>query len=391
MPPTPQKKGKFFATYAEQYKWEYGSTFLGFLAKNNIPEKTYYNISAEDKELVADVKTDSNIYILRDSQGALLQAFLPLNAETQVRVYYDFIKEQYALEIIPIISLQFKQKVVAKVQDGGGPSSALYSATQDSRLNQEFIMAYKLKHIMHKGDRVAIIYSRKYRLGIPIGIPNVQSIAIESNKKFYYLFGYKNRYYDSDGKEMANFFLITPVKYRRISSKFSSGRRHPVLGYVRPHYGVDFAAFTGTPVYAAGEGKITFAGVKGGYGKVIEINHSSGIRTLYAHLSKIGRGSRVGSYVRQGTYIGNVGSTGLSTGPHLHFGVYKNNTPINPLGQIRTTRNELSGKEKEAFKDFVKIALNEMEGFLANTNLNSSSYMMIKESLSNQTESHDDE
>lgn len=377
-PTLPEKNNGFYATYTEQYKWEYGSTLLGFLGKNNIPEQTYYSLSPEDKELVADVKTDSDVFIVRDARGALLHAFLSLNADTQVHIFYDFTKSQYTLEIIPIISIQIEQKVVAKIQDGGGPSSALYSATQDPKLNQEFISAYKIRKIMQKGDRVAIIYLRQYRLGKPIGVPEVKAIAVESNKTFQYLFGYKNRYYDIDGKEMANFFLITPVKYHRISSRFSSGRKHPILGYVRPHYGVDYAAVAGTPIYAAGEGRITFAGVKGGYGNVVEISHSGGIRTLYAHMSKIAKSSRVGVYVRQGTFIGNVGSTGLSTGPHLHFGVYKNNKPINPLGQIKTLHSELSSKDKQAFMLFANNEKEILDNFVKNAVFNNTTFVIQK-------------
>ncbi|MWV63107.1 peptidoglycan DD-metalloendopeptidase family protein [Helicobacter saguini] len=389
-PKTPQKQSGFNATYAERYAWKYGSTLLGFFAQNNIPESTYYNLAPEDKELVADVKTDSDIYVLRDSKGALLQAYLPLNADMQVKIFYDFNDNAYKLEITPILSLRFEQKVIAKIQDGGGPSKALYNATQDGGLNQEFLNAYKARYVVQKGDRVAVIYTRKFRLGKNIGTPDVKSIAIESKGKFYYLFGYKNRYYDADGKEMANFFLITPVKYRRISSKFSSGRKHPVLGYVRPHYGVDFSATTGTPVYAAGEGIIAFSGVKGGYGKVIEINHAGGIRTLYAHLSKIGKASKIGARVRQGTYIGNVGSTGLSTGPHLHFGVYKNNKPINPLGQIKTQRSELSGNDKKQFLEYSRVEKDVMDNFLQSADLTNNTFYITKDPLDS-PESHDEE
>ncbi|STQ87131.1 M23 family metallopeptidase [Helicobacter muridarum] len=358
---------RFYASYAERAKWEYGFTLLGFLAKNNIPESTYYSLSPEDKELVADVKTDSEIFIVRDSNGNLLQAFLPLNAETQVKIFFDFKENLYKMNIIPIISLETKQRVMARIQSGGSPSSALYSATKDPRLNQEFLMAYRSRQIVQKGDRIAVIYYRKYRLGKPIGLPTIESIAVESQGRFSYLFGFQNRYRDEDGKEMASFLLINPVKYRRISSKFSSGRRHPVLGYVRPHYGVDFSAPTGTKIYAAGDGRIIFAGVKGGYGKVIEIQHDGGIKTLYAHMSKIGKASKPGAFVRQGTYIGDVGSTGLSTGPHLHFGVYKNNMPIDPLGQIKTERSELSGSTKKAFMEFTSNAKQEIKSFIANT------------------------
>lgn len=393
IPARPPQQKRFTASYMEQYKWDYGSTFLGFLAKNNIPEKTYYNLSPEDKELVADVKTDSDVFVVREREGALLHAYLSLNADTQVHIFYDFGAEQYKLEIIPIISIRLEQKVIAQVQNGGGPSSALYGATQDPKLNQEFLAAYKLRQVVQKGDRVAAIYIRQYRLGKPIGSPEIRSIAVESNRRFQYLFGYKNRYYDIEGKEIASFFLITPVKYNRISSKFSAGRKHPVLGYVRPHYGVDFAAVTGTPIYAAGEGRIVFSGVKGGYGKVVEISHNGGIKTLYAHMSKIASGARTGAYVRQGTHIGNVGNTGLSTGPHLHFGVYKNNTPINPLGQIKTARTELSGKEKQAFSSFANGAKEEMDRFIQSAGFDENGFVLQRQMIqtpSLQEDSQDD-
>lgn len=360
---------KFYASYAERDKWEYGFTLLGFLAKNNIPENTYYILSPEDKELVADVKTDSEIFIVRDSNGKLLQAFLPLNTDTQVRIFFDFKDNQYKINIVPIISIDTKQKVVARIQSGGSPSSALYSATKDPKLNQEFIMAYGSRHIVQKGDRIAVIYYRKYRLGKPIGFPTIESIAIESKGRFNYLFGFQNRYRDEDGKDTTPFLLTTPVKYNRISSRFSSGRRHPILGYMRPHYGVDLSAPNGTKVYAAGDGRILFAGLKGGYGKVVEIQHDGGIKTLYAHMSTIGKLSKPGTFVRRGAYIGNVGSTGLSTGPHLHFGVYKNNVPINPLGQIRAARSELRGSTKKAFIEFTSSAKREIKDLVENTQI----------------------
>lgn len=372
------KTNTFYATYVDKQKWEYGSTLLGFFNKNGIPEKTYFNLSPEDKELVADVRTDSDVFILRDSNGFLLQAFLSLNQDTQVRIFFNQKIQNYELEIIPIISLQTKQKVVARV-DSSGPSSALYSATQDARLNGEFLNAYKIRNTMQKGDRVAVIYLRKYRLGRPIGNAEIQAIATEHSRNFNYLFGYENRYYDINGKEMTSFFLITPVKYRRISSKFSTGRKHPVLGYVRPHYGVDLAAVTGTPIKAAGDGRITYSGPRGGYGNAVEISHSGGIRTLYAHMSKIAKNSKVGTWVRQGTVIGYVGSTGLSTGPHLHFGVYKNNKPINPLGQIKTTRTQLEGKKKQHFQTFANDSKAELDSFITNAKLDNTPFFITKE------------
>ena len=136
-------------------------------------------------------------------------------------------------------------------------------------------------------------------------------------------------YYTPDGRPVRKAFLRYPVDYARISSSYSTARWHPVLHRVRAHRGIDFAAATGTPIKAAGAGRVIFRGVKGGYGNVVELAHSNGITTLYAHMSRFAREVGVGDRVAQGKVIGYVGKTGLATGPHVHYeyrvnGVYKN-------------------------------------------------------------------
>lgn len=136
-------------------------------------------------------------------------------------------------------------------------------------------------------------------------------------------------YYTPDGQSMRKAFLRAPVEFTRVSSRFNLNRRHPVLNRIRAHRGVDYAAPIGTPVRAAGDGRVRFVGGKGGYGKVVEIDHSRGVVTVYAHLSRFAPGLRSGKRVTQGSVIGYVGMTGLATGPHLHYeyrlnGVHKN-------------------------------------------------------------------
>ena len=160
--------------------------------------------------------------------------------------------------------------------------------------------------------------------------------------------------------------LITPLKYKRISSHFSTARKHPILGYKRPHLGVDYAASRHTPIKAAGKGRVVFAGVKGGYGKTVIIQHENGYRTLYAHMHNINKGIKVGTFVEQGRQVGTVGSTGLSTGPHLHFGVYKNGNAVNPLKHLQIAQTKLEGKEREIFLRLANNYKNELDGILAN-------------------------
>ena len=136
-------------------------------------------------------------------------------------------------------------------------------------------------------------------------------------------------YYTPDGHSMRKAFLRAPLEFTRVSSRFDLHRHHPILNLIRAHKGVDYAAPVGTPVHAAGDGRVIFAGRQGGYGNVVEIDHAGGVVTVYGHLSRFGRGVRIGRKVQQGEVIAYVGMTGLATGPHLHYeyrvhGVFKN-------------------------------------------------------------------
>ena len=168
-------------------------------------------------------------------------------------------------------------------------------------------------------------------------------------------------YYDSKGRPLKKAFLKAPLSFRRISSGFSLRRKNPVLKIYRPHHGVDYAAPTGTPVSAIGSGTVAFAGRRGGYGNLIILKHWNGYSTYYGHLSRIGTGIRRGAKVTQGQTIGYVGSTGNSTGPHLHFEIRVHQKPVNPVLAKIPRANPLSGKAMARFKEMKK----KMDGDLA--------------------------
>ena len=258
------------------------------------------------------------------------------------------VKDGYKMDFTPIAYFENEQRLVLSIQRS--IYQDLMEITDDQGLVNELLNAYKnsisFNRTVLKGDKVALIYNRKYRLGKPLGNAQIKVAMVETNKKPNYLFAYNGRYYDIKGKEIEGFLLSMPIVGARISSKFSLGRKHPILGFVRPHYGVDYAAPKGTIVSAAGSGTIVFAGQKGGYGNVIEVRHENGIKTVYAHLNSFAPGMKAGKYVKKGQYIAKVGNTGLSTGPHLHFGVYKNNQPVNPLGNIKAATKELDKAHK---------------------------------------------
>ena len=157
-------------------------------------------------------------------------------------------------------------------------------------------------------------------------------------------------YYDAKGVSSKKPLMKTPVNGARMSSGFGM-RRHPILGYTKMHGGTDFAAPTGTPVLAAGDGKVEMAGRNGGYGNYVKLKHKDGLKTAYAHLSRFAKGIRPGKRVYQGDVIGYVGSTGASTGPHLHYEVHVNGKKKNPLTvKVAGGGRKLEGNELAGFK-----------------------------------------
>lgn len=155
-------------------------------------------------------------------------------------------------------------------------------------------------------------------------------------------------YFDDKGQSAKKFLMKTPINGARLSSSFGN-RKHPILGYTKLHKGTDFAAPTGTPIYAAGSGVITYKGYNGGYGNYIKVQHANGYETAYAHMSRYATGAAKGTRVRQGQIIGYVGSTGASTGPHLHYEVYVNKKPVNAMALKLPTGRKLEGPQLEAF------------------------------------------
>ena len=172
-------------------------------------------------------------------------------------------------------------------------------------------------------------------------------------------------YYNRRGEALGRSFLRYPVAYSRISSQFSKGRFHPVLKRRVPHYGVDFAAPPGTPVRAVADGKVEKAGWYGGNGRFVKIRHDRLYETGYAHLSRIARGVRAGAHVKKGQVIGYVGSTGLATGPHLHFALYRAGKYIDPLKANLPRPRPLSGNALAGFR----ITVNMMERTYAKAGL----------------------
>ena len=189
---------------------------------------------------------------------------------------------------------------------------------------------------LRDGDQFTVLYEKKLVNGKEIDSGEILAAEFVNQGKTHKAVRYKDKkgnvsYYSPDGKSMKKAFLRTPVAFTHISSRFNLKRKHPVLNRIRAHKGVDYAARTGTPVKSTSNGKIIFRGRKGGYGRVVIIQHGKSYSTLYAHLSKFRKGQRVGNHVKQGQIIGYVGQSGLATGPHLHYEFRINGVHKNPL------------------------------------------------------------
>ncbi len=208
------------------------------------------------------------------------------------------------------------------------------------------------------GDTFKVVYENKYIQDECIGMGNILACYLNNagSKHYAYYFEQNERgqYFDENGANLRKAFLKAPLNYRRISSTFSNARRHPVTKVVRPHHGVDYAAPTGTPVVTVGDGTVIEKGWdKKGGGNYLKIKHNSTYTTTYMHLSGFAKGIQKGSKVKQGDLIGYVGSTGMSTGPHLDFRLNKNGTYINPLTFNPPSAEPVSEENKSAFEETI--------------------------------------
>lgn len=189
---------------------------------------------------------------------------------------------------------------------------------------------------IRSGDSFTVVYREDYLDGEKLRDGDILSAEFINHGRTFKAVRYTDpkghtSYYSPDGRSMRKAFLRSPVDFRRISSRFTRSRCHPILGVCRPHRGVDYAAAIGTPIKAAGDGKIVFRGWKGGYGRAIIIRHGTKYSTLYGHMSRFKGGLHSGSRVKQGQIIGYVGQSGLATGPHLHYEFRVNGVHRNPL------------------------------------------------------------
>ncbi|WP_323657939.1 peptidoglycan DD-metalloendopeptidase family protein [Aliarcobacter butzleri] len=358
-----------YSAQVEELLWPKGETFLTFLEKHSVPLKLYYDLDGEDQELCSEIQTNNRFYLYTDDNGALNQVLIPISEDIQIHIYKDH-NNVYRFQTLPINYNEYSETIAIQINES--VSQDILNATGDVTLAAILNSLFNSKDVdfrkMKKGDFVALQYTQRSYLGKQLGMPNIKAAMVQINGKPFYRFKNEkdDKYYDENGVGFTQTFLFqVPLTFTRISSPFTNKRWHPVLNRYRAHLGTDFAAPTGRNIYASSDGKIEFVGEKTGYGKTVIINHGNGYKTLYAHQSNFARGTRQGINVKKGEHIGYVGSTGLSSGPHLHFGMYKNGTAIDPMTVLTKPKIEgLEGKDKVTFiansKNIINIFDKEM-------------------------------
>jgi len=336
-----------------------------------------YNISYNDIETL--IRNSGDVFDVRKIKAGNNYS-LYIKPDTLNRLEYMI----YEHDIINHYIFDFKEEpVIRKIEKpvrlelkyaSGTIKTSLWDAMLDNNLNP--VLAVELSEIyawsidffgLQEGDRFKVIYEEEYIDTTSNGVYRILATFFEHAGTGFCAIPFiqdgKESYYDLEGNSLRKAFLKAPLRYSRISSRYSESRLHPILRIRRPHHGVDYAAAVGTPVHAIGDGRIIMTEYQSGSGRIVKIKHNSVYTTAYMHLSSYGKGVSVGKYVKQGDIIGYVGSSGLSTGPHLDFRFYKNGYAVDPLKVEAPPVEPVSEENSEKYKKISKVMVQLIESF----------------------------
>ena len=316
-----------------------GDTLASIFAKHGIASTTTHQIAKlnEQTRKLRYIKPGQEIKLLLDEAGTLRQMqYIPditrtlLVQRTEDKTFTSRVIN-YKLDAYPV----YRE---GRIETSLFEAAASADIPEDVIMDLAGIFGWDIDFSLdiRRGDRFGIVYEELFKDDEKIRNGRILSAEFINNGKYYRAVYYtdptgESDYFSPDGKSMRKAFLRSPVDFRRISSRFSNKRWHPVLSKWRSHKGVDYVAKRGTPVRASGDGKVIFTGRKGGYGRLVVIRHGGRYTTAYGHLNGYARGIRSGKKVKQGQIIGYVGSSGLATGPHLHYEFRVNGVHRNPL------------------------------------------------------------
>lgn len=345
-----------------------GDSLVNLLQDAGVQKGAWHRI------LAAGVATDplkhlqpgDQIAIKHDTSGRLLELRYPYSSTETLIVSRDGATLNTYVESAPVTTRQVITRGTIHRSLARSLTQAEVPASIATELAHIFKPRFDLSRRIQPGDEFSIMYRVRYSGGKHIGTGPIIAATIKTHDDRLSAFRVRNKhgesgYYDRQGRSYERSFSRTPVNYTRVSSPFSLSRINPVTGKRAPHEGVDLAASTGTPVHAAADGKITFDGWIHGYGRIVKIDNFGPYSTRYAHLSRFADGLHVGEHVGKGQIIGYVGSTGRTTGPHLHFEIRKNGVPHNPLTMDLPAGRHLAQARLDQFHQRIKPLLAKLE------------------------------
>lgn len=338
--PTPADPGSQAQERAPELSWQTfkvrsGDTLSSLFRKAGFNDGLMLSVIHGDGEAdkVQRLYAGESIRFAKDEAGDLAAIELQRSLLESLKIRKD--GETFRGEVV------IREPEARPVFASGIIDGSLYVAARNSGLSDRTAMemagifGWNIDFVydVRKGDRFEVVYEELYLDGEKFDTGEILSARFVNRGKEVIALRYTDStgdtdYYSPDGGSMRKAFLRTPIN-ARVSSSFNLQRRHPVLDVVRPHEGTDYAAPPGTPIKAAGDGRVSFAGWKGGYGRTVILQHGDNITTLYAHMSRLGKGIRNGTRVKQGQTVGHVGSSGMVTGPHLHYEFRVNGSPRN--------------------------------------------------------------
>jgi murein DD-endopeptidase MepM/ murein hydrolase activator NlpD len=337
------------------------STLFQSLSEKRIPLRWIDLIVSKLKPYVNFRKMKGGTYqFITDVKGELVK-FIYEASPTEI---YEIEKdsEGYGVQRKRVLLESRLVKVVGEIHSS--LFEAMEAAGEQDPLTLAFaeILAWEIDFYkdVREGDRFKMVVEKIYKGDQFIQYGPIHALEYQRGERIIQGIRYKEGYYNEKGISLRKAFLKVPLRFNRISSKFSRARKHPILGGLRPHYGVDYAAPPGTPIWAVADGTVVSFGWNGGFGNQVILRHMNGYITYYGHLSGFGSGIRKGARVSQKQIIGYVGSTGLSTGPHLDYRLAKDGQFRNPLKEVFPTGLPVEKGEMEAFHR----ATDEMSGWL---------------------------
>ena len=335
-----------------------GDTLASVLSRLSIDDLEIQRLLATDavRQLASSIRTGRRIQATTTQDGQLLAIRFDRNdapALTVRRQADGFVSEEGS-DLLETRVVMRSGRIVSSLF--GATDSAGIPDKIANQLAETFSTSIDFRGDLRRGDTFSAIYTVNYRNGEPVGADKLLAAEFVNAGKPYRAVLYRDAsgregYYTPEGESLKKGFLRSPLEFSRVTSSFSNSRKHPVYGFHRAHTGVDFGAPTGTRVKATGDAVVKFAGRKGGYGNLVIVRHPNGFETYYAHLSKFAPGTRAGRAVTQGEVIAYVGSTGASTGPHLHYEVRIAGAPKNPMAIKLPGSPPLAAAQRARFRE----------------------------------------